>query len=534
MSASKSATAKSSRYFKSCLFDTTIDTHLRQETLDHLQSNVVVDLGSRNQESCRQTQDVHPVTTFSHHHGLPTSSCAVLMKDETRMRLSSHSYSTSRFNDGHPDMTSCHSKMKQTRQPKHGRHSFSAILFLLPLMMSISSHFPVVLSQRTVRAPVTSSLYSLSSQSSSSSAIQSQYTYFEDVNSEKFSHLTINDYTGQVYVGAVNRIYQLKPTLEMETFVEMGPRDDSVDCPVTRVCETIVKRPTDYWNKVLVIDYSQGRLISCGSLFQGVCSIHKLDNITIMESPANESVVANNATASTVAFIAPGPPKLSRSHVLYVGVTFTDNGPYRSDVPAVSSRSLDNQSIFSMAATGVTTGTRLLMSSLAKERYPIHYVYGFSSRGFSYFLTVQKKSSESVRPFMSKLVRVCQKDVNYYSYTEVPLVCRSPEDGIDYNLAQAAFIGKPGSELAVSLGITAQDEVLFVVFAKSHDDQDVFNRPSKNSAVCVYALTAIHRKFTQNIQHCFNGNGNQGLDFVTVSMPCVLTVSVTFSYLFHL
>jgi plexin A len=396
----------------------------------------------------------------------------------------------------------------------------------------LSSHFfTVVSSQRTVRAPASpSSLPSSSNPQSSSSAIQSQYTYFEDVNSEKFNHLTINEFTGQVYVGGVNRIYQLKPNLEMETFVEMGPKDDSVDCPVTRLCDTITKRPTDYYNKVLVIDYPQSRLISCGSLFQGICSIHRLDNVTIMETPAQESVVANNATASTVAFIAPGPPKLSRVHVLYVGVTFTGNGPYRSDVPAVSSRSLDNPSIFSTAATGITTGTRLHINSLAKERYPISYIYGFSARGFSYFLTVQKKNSESVRPFVSKLVRVCQKDVNYYSYTEVPLVCRSPEDGIDYNLAQAAFVGKPGSELAVSLGITAQDEVLFVVFAKSHDDQDVFNRPSKNSAVCVYALSAIHRKFTQNIQHCFNGNGNQGLDFVTVSMPCVLTVSQLFSY----
>lgn len=84
-------------------------------------------------------------------------------------------------------------------------------------------------------------------------------------------------------------------------------------------------------------------------------------------------------------------------------------------------------------------------------------------------------------------------------------------------------MGKPGSELANSLGITAQDEILFVVFSKSKDDGDVFNRPSKHSALCVYALTAVHRKFTQNIQHCFNGNGNQGLDFINPSQPCVLT-----------
>ena len=31
---------------------------------------------------------------------------------------------------------------------------------------------------------------------------------------------------------------------------------------------------------------------------------------------------------------------------MYVGVTYTGNGPYRSEVPAVSSRSLDSNSLF--------------------------------------------------------------------------------------------------------------------------------------------------------------------------------------------
>lgn len=288
-------------------------------------------------------------------------------------------------------------------------------------------------------------------------ATNGSYAFFQDLNNE-FMHMTINDYTGQIYVGAVNRIYQLSPTLQLETFAEMGPQLDSPMCPVTRLCPASQKQPTNYYNKALVIDYPQSKLISCGSLFQGICSVHKLDNVSIFSTPANVSVAANNATASTVAFIAPGPPKLSRMHVLYVGVSYTSNGPYRSDLPPVSSRSLDSNSMFSIAATGVTAGTRLLVNSLARSRYPIHYVYGFVAKGFSYFLTVQKKFVDQPQPFVSKLVRVCQKDVNYYSYTEVPLVCKG-QDGRDYTLAQAAYVGKPGSELAVSLGITAQDQV---------------------------------------------------------------------------
>ncbi|XP_076331027.1 plexin-A2-like isoform X2 [Tachypleus tridentatus] len=338
---------------------------------------------------------------------------------------------------------------------------------------------------------------------------------------EKFEHLVVNKYTGLVYVGGVNKIYQLTPRLTLKSTAIMGPKEDNSYCPVTRLCPQVDKKATDYYNKALVIDYEQSRLIACGSLFQGVCTVHDLEDVSIYQTPANESVVANNATASTVAFIAKGPTDTLRrmTHVLYVGVTYTGNGPYRSDVPMVSSRSLDPETMFTIAESKVTTGTKVSVNSLARAIYPITYVYGFENKGFSYFVTVQKKNTDRPLPFLSKLVRICQDDPHYYSYTEIPLVCRS-NDGTDYNLAQAAFVGRSGSDLAVSLGVTAQDKVLFAVFSKSKDEADVYNKPSMNSALCVYALSAIHRKFIQNIQNCFNGVGDRGLDFINPSQPC--------------
>ncbi|OQR72888.1 plexin-A4-like [Tropilaelaps mercedesae] len=348
-----------------------------------------------------------------------------------------------------------------------------------------------------------------------------KYISFTDPTTERFIHQTMCEHTGNIYVGAVNKIYQLDENLELQSVAVMGPQGDHPWCPVTRQCPTIQKKPLDYYNKVLVIDYVNSRLISCGSLFQGVCSVHRLDNVADFRTPAHESVVANNATASTVGFIGKGP---NNQRVLYVGVSYTNNGPYRSDVPAVSSRSLDlNNNTFNIAVTGVSTGTRVSVNSLAREFFPIHYVFGFTSKDFSYLLTVQKKETDRPYPYISKLVRVCQRDVHYYSYTEVALVCRTPE-GITYNLAQAAYVGKPGSELAVSLGISAQDDVLFVVFAKSaNETDDSHNKPTRKSALCVYALSAVHRKFTQNIHHCFNGHGQRGLDFINPSQPCQLT-----------
>ena len=65
---------------------------------------------------------------------------------------------------------------------------------------------------------------------------------------------------------------------------------------------------TDNVNKALVIDYNNSRLISCGSLFQGICTVRSLGNISlVVEEEVEEFIVANTEEASTVAFIAPGP-----------------------------------------------------------------------------------------------------------------------------------------------------------------------------------------------------------------------------------
>ncbi|OTF82185.1 plexin A-like protein [Euroglyphus maynei] len=354
------------------------------------------------------------------------------------------------------------------------------------------------------------------------------HTYFEETNPEiYFSHMVINETVGFLYIGAVNTIYQLNLQLKLLEKISMGPYADSNDCPISKGCAPDVqKRLSNYYNKALVIDPMHQWLISCGSLFQGTCTAHSLYNITRIIDQPQEPVVANNATASTVVFIAPGPDP--HKQVLYVGATYTA-GSYRSDLPVVSSRSLFETNLFQLALVGVSTGTRLIINSYSRDRYPITYIYGFHSRGFSYFLTVQKRNTGQ-SAFMSKLVRICQNDPDYYSYTEVPLVCRHQgHQQKHFNLAQAAFIGRPSIKLANITGVRYDDDHLYVVFARSIDDQTMEDpRPASHSALCVYPLSTIHRQFTKNIQHCFNGNGMQGLDFINIVQKCVPTVSFIF------
>lgn len=339
---------------------------------------------------------------------------------------------------------------------------------------------------------------------------------------KRFNHLVVDKNTGRVFVGAVNHLYQLSPDLELVIDEVTGPKLDSDSCSFQLECPNDKKEMTDNYNKALVIDYTTTRLISCGSIFQGMCSVRSLHNISDGVVEIKEAVVANDADASTVAFIAPGPPNPPVSQVMYVGVTFM-NGFYRSEIPAVSSRSLEKDRMFTIAQTAVTTGTRMFVNSLARERFPITYVYGFSSEGFSYFITTQLQNTNA-NQYISKLIRVCHNDENYYSYTEIPVDCIS---GKKYNLVQAAYVGKAGSDLAGDLGITAQDDVLFAVFSES--DPKVHNKPLDNGALCIYSLKSIRRRFMYNIKECFSGKGQRGLDFISPSHNCISTVSTAYS-----
>lgn len=197
-----------------------------------------------------------------------------------------------------------------------------------------------------------------------------------------------------------------------------------------------------------------------------------------------------------MAFIASGTD--ARWIVMNVGVTYDINTPYRNEIPAVATRSLKEDRLFQFEAPG----TKMFFNS---KSFIVKYVYGFSSWIFSYFMTIQLKqhSSNTSHEYITKLVRICQADTHYYSYTEIPISCI--KNGVEYNLAQAAHLSKP----------TDGDDVLYAIFS-----QGINGIPSNASALCTYTLESIVNKFTQNIQACFNGDGCTGLDFISPSKPC--------------
>lgn len=76
---------------------------------------------------------------------------------------------------------------------------------------------------------------------------------FNDKNVEKFNHLVVDKNTGRVYIGAVNRLYQLTPDLELVIAEKTGPELDSDECSVLECTAAVNKKYTDNVNKALVI-----------------------------------------------------------------------------------------------------------------------------------------------------------------------------------------------------------------------------------------------------------------------------------------
>lgn len=91
---------------------------------------------------------------------------------------------------------------------------------------------------------------------------------FKDVTNEQFTHLAVHPNGSHLYVGGVNKLYQLDSQLRLQQMVQLGPRMDSPECPVTGICPSVQKKLTNYYNKALLVDSFNDRLISCGSLFQ--------------------------------------------------------------------------------------------------------------------------------------------------------------------------------------------------------------------------------------------------------------------------
>lgn len=341
-----------------------------------------------------------------------------------------------------------------------------------------------------------------SAQQITSSDILSQYAL---PNDSYFTHMTFDRRNSVIYAGASNRILQLNYNLSVLQQAITGPKADNPQCH--GVCpEDTETSETINHNKILIVNEDGGTLIACGSVMQGSCYIYQLKTFPHSPEYVEIPLAANDELASTLAFI--GPSKYNswkREDVLYVGTTFTNVGEYRHDVPAISSRRLDDLSFaqFSYQQSILNIDVKY------RDHFLVDYKYGFNTSEYAYFVVVQKKSHLAEEAgYVTRLSRLCVNDPNYDSYTEVTLQCKVRDDStgspteVNYTILRDAKLSVAGQRLAQQMGIKRDDYVLVAVFSPA---KEITNEPQLKSAMCIYSLKDIEETFTENIHMCFNG-----------------------------
>uniref|UniRef100_A0A8C3KWT3 Plexin-A2 n=1 Tax=Chrysolophus pictus TaxID=9089 RepID=A0A8C3KWT3_CHRPC len=361
----------------------------------------------------------------------------------------------------------------------------------------------------------------LASLSWSASSSTSFSTFHSEHRDWTFNHLTVHQSTGAVYVGAINRVYKLSGNLTILVAHKTGPEEDNKSCYPPLIVQpcTEVLTLTNNVNKLLIIDYSENRLLACGSLYQGVCKLLRLDDLFILVEPSHKKehyLSSVNKTGTMYGVIVRSEGEDGK---LFIGTAVDGKQDY---FPTLSSRKLprDPESSamldYELHSDFVSSLIKIPSDTLALiSHFDIFYIYGFASGNFVYFLTVQPETPEGVSNsasdlfYTSRIVRLCKDDPKFHSYVSLPFGCVRGDT--EYRLLQAAYLSKPGDVLAKSLNITAQEDVLFAIFSKG---QKQYHQPPDDSALCVFPIRAVNAQIKDRLQSCYQGEGNLELNWL--------------------
>ncbi|XP_031516658.1 plexin-A3 isoform X4 [Papio anubis] len=351
------------------------------------------------------------------------------------------------------------------------------------------------------------------------------------VTDTKLTHLAVHRVTGEVFVGAVNRVFKLAPNLtELRAHVT-GPIEDNARCyppPSMRVCAHRLA-PVDNINKLLLIDYAARRLVACGSVWQGICQFLRVDDLFKLGEPHHRKehylsgAQEPDSMAGVIVEQGQGPSKL------FVGTAVDGKSEY---FPTLSSRKLisdeDSVDMFSLVYQDEFVSSQIKIPSDTLSLYPafdIYYIYGFVSASFVYFLTLQLDTQQTLldtageKFFTSKIVRMCAGDSEFYSYVEFPIGCSWR--GVEYRLVQSAHLAKPGLLLAQALGVPADEDILFTIFSQGQKNRA---SPPRQTILCLFTLSNINAHIRRRIQSCYRGEGTLALPWLlNKELPCINT-----------
>ncbi|NXY34943.1 PLXD1 protein, partial [Pomatorhinus ruficollis] len=357
----------------------------------------------------------------------------------------------------------------------------------------------------------------------------------------------------RVYLAAVNRLFQLSGgELALEAEAAVGPVLDSPLCHAPQLPQASCEHPrvlTNNYNKILQPDPEQGVLVVCGSIYQGLCQLRSMANISavavrfppggsdsVAVFPSMLNVAANHPNASTVGLVLRrGGGGGAR---LLVAATYTGFGsPFfprnRSledhrfeNTPEIAIRALNARGDLAKLFTfdiNPSDDNILKIKQGDKARHKLSFVRAFLQHGaapparrpYAYLaLNSEANAGDKESPAHSLLARIClgepaEATLNgsgetkklTESYIQLGLRCGGAADAftrlVSVFPARAAWRGPAAPD---GPGPPPPEELLFGVFERAGAGG---GRGRPQSALCVFRFAEIEETIRAARNSCF-------------------------------
>ena len=264
----------------------------------------------------------------------------------------------------------------------------------------------------------------------------------------------------KLYIGGANKIYVLDKDLnQLQT---------------ANTCKSEVDECSENINKILLVHRTERFhiLVSCGTGNSGVCEARNISHIESVLYSTNLNVSTNKNRPAVGLITAKGEFIIALT--FGDGISFSENREFGSTYEhAISRWELYRFEYYSRS----TLNLKIL--KVALHEYLIYYKVCFQHNGMTYFATNQKSEVGS-HTYVSKLVKICQNDTDFQSYTDIVINCN--RHNITYNLIQDAIIVDskqyPG-------------KVFIGVFTRGENPE----QPSGDRVICVTELRKINEAF---------------------------------------
>jgi hypothetical protein len=296
----------------------------------------------------------------------------------------------------------------------------------------------------------------------------------KDLNSSIEKLLLINEH---LFVGTINSLHRLSSLTLNKTLSSLNLHGNY------------------HWKILLLIENEN--LLLCGTISQGLCQIINQNFNLIINSSL--PIVANDPINSTIGLIIP------EQNLIYFGVTYTNEGMYRWQIPNISGRSLNISRFMKILSENddekiSRDDLSLRFMSRQQTTFIVQYISSFYTKNYIYFLTNQPNDIEQ-KIFLTKIVRFCRDTTHSIirTYTEIPLICSNSE----WLIKTAEVIQDKNNQ-----------EILIGHFTRKDG--------SGGTNICSWNIqNDIDKALEENYRMCYSmGIGQRGLAFIKPNEPC--------------